>query len=211
MYKLLIGPALMGAAYAAGSVYGARSEQLVHKNPDATRAAVEQALGGVRPSGTTFFEGGTPMPYELKVDQIADDRLMISLYFAGHEGAQSELDFVPQNDGKDTLLVAKIHSDHSVLRTALAGTDKARLAYAPDWMLNLAVRPLLQQLGTQIEQGAPADLGWTQQEDEAQWQANLSADQREMVSQAQQYQATRPGIDPTADAEQHMTGGNDGR
>ena len=49
-------------------------------------------------------------------------------------------------------MVARIHSDHTVLRTALAGTNKARLAYAPDWMLNLAMRPLLQQLATQIEQ-----------------------------------------------------------
>ena len=139
MYKFLIGPALMGAGYAVGSAYGADCEQMVHKSPGTTYAAFEQALGNIRPSGTTFFEGGTPTPYQLKVDRIADEQLTISLSFAGREGARAELDFVPRNEGKGTLVVAKIHSDHSVLRTALAGTDKARLAYAPDWMLNLSL------------------------------------------------------------------------
>jgi hypothetical protein len=198
MYKFLMGPALMGAGYVAGSVYGADAEQLVHKSPAVTYAAVEQALDNVRPNGNTFFEGGTPMPYELKVDRVADQHLTISLSFNGQPGAQADLDFIGRNDGKDTLVITRIHSDHSVLRTALAGTDKARLAYAPDWMLNLAVRPLLQKLAEQIEeQGSAGDLmaGWNPVQAEGQWEAGLSAQQREDVSEAQQYDATRPAVD----------------
>lgn len=211
MYKLLIGPAFMGMGYVVGSVYGAQSEQLVHKSPAATYAALEQAVGNVRSTGTTSFEGGTPIPYEIKVDRVADEQLFIRLYFAGQEGARAELNLVPQNAGKDTLLVARIHGDHSVLRAALAGTDKAKLAYAPDWMLNLTVRPLLQQLATQIEQGAPADLGWDPSREEAQWEANLSAEQRDAVSEAQQYDATRPAVDPNADAEHPSAGASSGQ
>lgn len=70
MYKLLIGPALLGAGYVVGSVYGAEAEQLVHKSPAITYVAVAQALDRVRPSGTTFFEGGTPMRYELKIERV---------------------------------------------------------------------------------------------------------------------------------------------
>jgi hypothetical protein len=198
MYKFLMGPALMGAGYVAGSVYGADAEELVHKSPAVTYAAVEQALDNVRPNGNTFFEGGTPMPYELKVDRVADQHLTISLSFNGQPGAQADLDFIGRNDGKDTLVITRIHSDHSVLRTALAGTDKARLAYAPDWMLNLAVRPLLQKLAEQIEeQGSAGDLmaGWNPVQAEGQWEAGLSAQQREDVSEAQQYDATRPAVD----------------
>ena len=201
MYKFLIGPALMGAGYVAGSVYGASSEQLVHKSPAATYAAVEDVLGNFRPSGTTSFEGGTPIPYEMKIDRVADQQLVVSLSFDGHEGAQAELDFLPKNDGKDTLIVTKIHSEHGVLRTALAGTDKAKLAYAPDWMLNLTVRPLLQQLATQIEHGGSASdmmQGWMPSDAQAQWESNLSAEQREQVSEWQQDQATRPAVDPSA-------------
>jgi hypothetical protein len=210
MYKFLIGPALMGAGYVAGSVYGADSEQLVHKSREVTYQAVDQAIANIRPSGVTSFAGGTPVPYDIKVDRVADQQLVIKVSFSGREGAQAVLNFVPRND-HDTLVVTRIHSDQSVLRAVLAGTDKARLAYAPDWMLNLAVRPLLQQLASQIDQGGSADLGWGQPDQEAQWEASLSAEQRQQVSEAQQYDATRPAVDPDADAREHMNEGGAGQ
>lgn len=211
MLKFLIGPTLVGAGYLAGSIYGRDCEQLVHKSPSVTYAAVEDALSGVQQSGTTFFDGGTPMPYELKIDRTADQQLVLKLFFAGKEGAEANLDLLPQNDGKDTLIVTKIHSDQGVLRTALAGTNKAKLAYAPDWMLNLAVRPVLQQLATQIEEGGTAVSAfrdWSPADSEAQWEAQLTPEQREAVSRSQQYDATRPAVDPNADARKYLNGSN---
>src|SRR5690348_17318454 len=122
--KFLIGPTLIGAGYLAGSIYGRDSEQLIHKSPSVTYAAVEDALSGMRQTGTTFFDGGTPMPYELRIDHRADQQLVLRLFFAGREGAEANLDLLPQNDDKDTLIVTRIHSDHAVLRPALAGTNK---------------------------------------------------------------------------------------
>lgn len=209
MFKFLIGPVLLGAGYAAGSYYGADAEQLVHKSPAVTYAAVEHALANVRQSGDTFFEGGTPVPYEIKVERTLDQRLVINLLFAGRQGVRADLTFTPRNDGQDTLITTRIHGDRSVLRTALAGTSKARLAYAPDWMLNLTAKPLLQQLAQQIEEGGSASLGALGGSDEmAQWESNLTAEQREQVSEWQQYQATRPAIDPSADAARSASGGN---
>lgn len=204
MLKFLIGPVLMGTGYAAGSYYGRDAEQLVHKSPSVTYAAVEQAIANAGDHGTTSFEGGTPTPYELTVDRTYNQHLVLDILFAGQQGAQAELTFTPQADGKDTLITARMHGDRAVLRTALAGTSNARLAYAPDWMLNLTVRPLLQQLAQQIEQDQPASLGGgpTQADAEAQWEANLSADQRQQVSAWQQQQATRPSVDPNAAAAQ---------
>jgi hypothetical protein len=203
MLKFLIGPALVGAGYAAGSFYGADAEQLVHKSPSVTYAAVEQALANVSASGTTFFDGGTPMPYELKVDRTVDQKLVVRLFFNGKQGAQAELTFTPQDEGKATLVAARVHGDRSVLRTALAGTSKARLAYAPDWMLNLSAKPVLKQLADQIEEGETADLGLTAGEAQAQWESNLSEEQRQQVAEWRQYEATRPAVDPNADAQQH--------
>jgi hypothetical protein len=196
MLKFLIGPTLVGAGYLAGSIYGRDAEQLVHKSPSATYSAVGTALGNIRQSGTTFFDGGTPMPYEIKVEHVADRHLLIHLLFDGKQGAEADVDFLPQNDGKDTMLVAKLHSDHAVLRTALAGTNKAKLAYAPDWMLNLSMRSLLQQLAQQIEQGGtPALEGLTQADAEAQWEANLTDQQRQGLAEWRQSEATRPAVD----------------
>lgn len=204
MYKLLIGPALVGTGYAVGSVYSADAEQLVHKSPRVTYAGIEQALDNLPSSGKTFFEGGNPVPYEIKIDRIADQQLKVSLYFAGQEGAQAELDFIPRNDGKDTLVVTKIHSNHSVLRTALAGTDKAKLAYAPDWMLNMSVRPVLQQLAAEVEKGAAADFGMSEADSGPEPQPYAANEQPDLVSEAQQEEATRPLVDPDADAKRHM-------
>ena len=197
MIKFLIGPALLGAAYLIGSIYGADVEQLVHKSPSVTYAGVEQALGNVRSSGTTFFDGGTPMPYELKVERVADQHLLVTLFFSGKQGAQADLTFTPQNDGSDTLITARLNSDRGVLRSALAGTSKARLAYAPDWMLNLSAGPVLQQLAGQIERGVTADIGLSSSNAQAQWEANLSNEERSAVAEWRQYEATRPAIDPS--------------
>jgi hypothetical protein len=207
MLKFLIGPTLIGAGYIAGSIYGRDCEQLVHKSPAVAYAAVETALDNINHSGTTFFDGGTPMPYELKIEHVADQHLTIHLFFEGKEGAAADLSFVSQNDGKDTLIVAKMHGDHAVLRTALAGTNKARLAYAPDWMLNLAMRSTLRQLADQIEQGAPPDLGGLNAaEAQAQWEANLSDEQRQQVANYRQYEATKPAVDPYAAAQNYASG-----
>ena len=96
MLKFLIGPVLAGAGYAAGSYYGSDAEQLVHKSPSVTYAAVEQAIANMRQSGTTSFDGGTPIPYEIKVDRTADQRLVIDLMFDGHLGAETTIEFTPQ-------------------------------------------------------------------------------------------------------------------
>jgi hypothetical protein len=211
MLKFLIGPALMGAGYVAGSFYGADAEQLVHKSPSAAYAAVEDSLAGVPDRGSTHFDGGTPMPYELKIDRTFDQRLVVTLLFAGQQGAQADVLFTPHNDGKDTLITTRVHTDHAVLRLVLAGTSKARLAYAPDWMLNLTIRPILQQLAQQIEQGGAARdaiQGLMPADAEAQWEAQQTSQQREQVAEWQQYQATRPAVDPNADAQRFMNRGN---
>jgi hypothetical protein len=212
MLKFLIGPVLVGIGYLTGSYYGSDAQQVVHRAPGETYTAVEQALDNIRQTGTTSFEGGTPVAYEMKIDRTPDQRLVITLLFNGLQGAVADIAFTPQNDGKDTLIATRIHTDHSVLRTALAGTDKARLAYAPDWMLNLTMKPVLKQLAAQIEQGQAATFqGMSPGEAEAQWESQLNEEQRQEVADWRQYDATRPAVDPTADAQHYMNGNSSGQ
>ena len=199
MLKFLIGPVLAGAGYVAGSIYGSSAEQIVHKSPAETYEGVSSAIGHVRQSGTTFFDGGKPMPYEIKIERTDGERLAVTLFFDGKQGAKAVLEFTPLNGGNDTLIITKIEGENAVLREALAGTDKARLAYAPDWMLNLSAKPLLHQLAEQIEQGAeptalaPMSAGRAQ----AQWEAKLTDKERADLTAWRQYDATRPEVDPT--------------
>lgn len=202
MRKLLIGPVLTGIGWVAGSHYGARADQLVHKSPDAVYAGMNDALASIPDHGMTSMEGGTPVPYELRFDRLPGRQLTLHVLFDGHEGGQTIIDFQPQ--GADTLMIARAHGDRDVLRSALAGTSKARLAYAPDWMLNLlAIKPLLKQLGQQIEAGHPPQLsGMTQ----ADWESSLSPDEQKRMQQYRQSAAAQPTLDPNAAARQFMGG-----
>ena len=205
MWKWFLGPALTGAGWLAGSYYGADAEQVVHKNPQATYDGFSTAIDNVQQSGTTHFEGGTPMPYQIEVEREPGQRLLVRAKFAGREGAETELTFTPQGDGSATLVTARVHSDRAVLREALAGTSRARLAYAPDWMLNLlTIRPLLQQVAAQIEQGAPAGLPGYQTE--AEWESSLPPDERHQVEAWHQQEAAAPTSDPDAAAKEYLNG-----
>jgi hypothetical protein len=206
MRRLLIGPVLTGVGYAAGSYYGADAEQIVHKRPDEVHAAVEQAVSDR--TGTMQLEGGKAVPYETRVDEADDGRMIVRVVMDGKQAAETDATFTPESGGQATLIAVKVHADHAVLRDALAGTSKAKLAYAPDWMLNLAMRPLLQKLAQQIESGEGLGdpmQGW---QSEADWEASLPPDKQKQLQQWRQYDASRPTTDPNADAQRYMSGGN---
>jgi len=196
MWKFLLGPALLGAICIFGSIYGADAEQLVHKPPSSVRAAVGEAIANAR-SGTMPLEGGRPLNYELRIDRISDEQMVVTMMMNGKQGAETRLHFAPQNGGKDTLITAKVHTDHAVLREALAGTSKEKLGYAPDWVFNLTIRPLLQKFAEQTEQdeamGSPGD-----------WGAQLSPEQERQMQEWQQYSATRPAVDPNDAARDYL-------
>ena len=202
MLKFLIGPVLAGAGWIAGSYFGADARLVVHKGLNSTYEGLTQALDGMPQSGMTSFEGGKPVSYEIKADRIYGKRLYIRVMFGGREGATGEITLTPQNSGEETLVIAKAHGDREVLRDVLAGSSRARLAYAPDWMLNmLSMRPLLQQLGEQIEKGERVSMGFQSRSD---WESSLSEDEQRKVQEWRQYDAARPRVDPNADAERFL-------
>lgn len=205
MLKFLLGPVLVGAGYAAGSYYGSDAERLVHKSPSVTIAGFDRALSNLKDSGMTSFEGGKPVRYQVKIDRTAEQKLQVSLVFDGQTGAVANVDFQPADGGASTNVIARIHSNGTVLRRVLVGTSRARLAYAPDWMLNLTFKPLLEQLAGQVERGELAHLdGVSEGEAEARWESSLSDNQRNQVSQLRQDDATRPSNDPDAAAEHYL-------
>jgi hypothetical protein len=204
MRKFLIGPALFGASYAGGAYYGADSEQLVHKAPDDVRDAVANAASDR--NGTMELEGGKPVPYETRVERSDDGSLIVRIMMDGRQAAETDVAFLPRADGKDTLMTVRIHTDHAVLREALAGTSKARLAYAPDWMLNLTARPLLRQLAGQIEHGQAVGDPMHGFQSEADWEASLPPDKQKQMQEWRQYDASRPMTDPDSDAKKFLNG-----
>ena len=157
-------------------------------------------------SGVTDIEGGRPVVYEVRVDRALDKQLVVHLLFDGREGARAQIDFTPRGaDGKVTMVAVRAHGERVVLGEALAGTSRARLAYAPDWMLNLlTVRPLLKQWAQQIENGEQATVpGYASQAD---WESSLPPDQQKQVQDYRQYEAAAPTMNPNADAQRYVSG-----
>ena len=174
----------------------------MHKAPDDVRAAVADAASDR--AGTMELEGGKPVPYETKVERSDDGSLIVRIMMDGRQAAETDVAFLPRADGKDTLMTVRIHTDHAVLREALAGTSQARLAYAPDWMLNLTARPLLRQLAGQIEQGEAVGDPMHGFQSEADWEGSLPPDRQRQMQEWRQYDASRPSVDPDADAAKAM-------
>ena len=208
MRKWLIGPLLSAAACLSGAYYGAETQQLVHKGPGSTYEAVAHAFDGIPRSGMTYFKGGTPIPYEIRMDRESSERLVVHVLFDGKEGATTEFRFTPRDNGESTLVTAKAHGSYDVLHTALSGTSNSALAYAPDWMINtFALKPQLSKVAAQIEAGQKASMDGFQSP--AEWESSLSPDKQKEVQEWRQDQATRPEVNPDADAQRYMSGNAD--
>lgn len=149
----LIGPALLGAAHVAGSILSDDTREIVRQRPDFVYTTVSQALANTPDSGTMEFESGPPVPYRISVDRNPGKHMVIHVKFNGREAGQIDLRFLPENGGKETLIVARVESDGKVVREELSGTDKAKLGYAPDWLLTFAFGRSLRESAQEIERG----------------------------------------------------------
>jgi len=206
MRKLLIGPALLGATALGGSFYGRESTQIVHKSPGAVYAALNQAIDNAPASGTwQFEEGGRSVPYSRTVEHVSDQHLLIKVAMNDRPGAEADVSLAPAEEGKSTLVTVKVHTDHAILREALAGTSQARLAYAPDWLLTIAAGPAMKDIAARIEDGTLSSD--TQQYfSRADWESRLPPEQRHQLEEWRQYQASKPALDPDAAARNYMNG-----
>lgn len=204
MWKFALGPVLLGVGYVAGAIHGDSAEQLVRERPEIVRAAIADQIAMRADGGTMRFEGAK-VPYQVSLDRSASDRLVMHLRLNGRQAAETEFTFTPQDEAEATLVQARVRSDGQVLREDLAGTSKAKLGYAPDWMLNLTLQPLLRQLGEQIEQGstiANNGQGFEPLSD-------MPSDQQQEVDRWRQYEATRPLVDPNEAAREYLERGGE--
>ncbi|MCL6699591.1 hypothetical protein LZ496_12455 [Sphingomonas sp. NSE70-1] len=154
MKMFLIGPALLGAAHVAGSIFADDTREIVRQRPAFVYSTVSQALANTPESGTMEFESGPPVPYSISVDRNPGRNMVIHVKFNGREAGQIDLRFLPENGGKETLMIARVESDGKVVREELAGTEKAKLGYAPDWLLTFAFGRSLRETAQEIERGA---------------------------------------------------------
>ena len=198
----LIGPTLLGLIHLTGSVLANDVTQIVRKRPATVYADLSSAISVSPLSGTMQLEGGKPVPYHVRVDRTPGERLVLHMLLDGREAGQVDVAFTPEDGGEATLMTAKVDSVGKVIREELAGTDKAKLGYAPDWVFNFAIDGTLKELAAQIEQGTlmaqptRSFMGGAEGE--------MSAEERQQREAWRQYNASRPMTDPNADADRYM-------
>ena len=197
MKIFLVGPALLGAAHLAGSFLADDARQLVQERPATVYSNVSTALANTPKSGVMEFEDGKSVPYRMSVDRGPGQHLVVHMMFNNRKAGQVDLRFEPENGGEHTLVIAKVESDGKVVREELAGTDKAKLGYAPDWLMNFAFGGSLREAAELIENGnfAVGSNGGF---------AALTPAEQKQRDEWLQYQATRPSVDPNADADRYM-------
>ena len=185
-----------------GSILANDATQIVRKPPATVYADVSSAIAVSPLTGTMRLEGGKPVPYRVRVDRTPGERLVLHLMLDGREAGQIDVAFTPENGGEATLMTARVGSVGKVIREELAGTDKAKLGYAPDWVFNFGMGGTLKELAAQIEKGTLMDqptrsfMGGAAGE--------MSAEERAQREAWHQYDATRPEIDPSAEAEGYI-------
>jgi hypothetical protein len=163
--------------------------------------------GSKERSATLTRQDGRKVETALNIANSDPDKSMaIQLTFDRQPGVSAHVTLTPQEGGAATLMAVKLHGNYAVLHDMLAGTKEARLAYAPDWLLNLTFRPVLRALGEDIEKerGFASLSGG---ESQADWEAKLSPGEQQQVAAWRRYEAARPATDPNADAQRYMSGG----
>jgi hypothetical protein len=143
----------------------------------------------------------------LQVDGTPDRSINVRVLIEGRQAAEARTSFTPEDGGQATLLSVKVDADNAVLRRALAGTSKAKVAYAPDWMFNIGLKKPLQKLAHEIEHGGAVGASMGDYLSPADWESQLPAEQREQVQDWRQYDATRPTTDPNAAAKAYLGSG----
>jgi len=199
----LIGPALLGVIHIAGSIFADEATQIVHARPAKVYADLSSAIAVSPLTGTMQLEGGKPVPYRVRVEHMPGERLVLHMLLDGREAGQVDIGLKPEDGGAATLMTAKVDSDGKVIRDELAGTDKAKLGYAPDWVLNFAIGGTLKDLAAQIEQGT-LTRGGAARSFSGGGEGAMSAEEREQREAWRQYDATRPTTDPNAAAERYL-------
>jgi len=200
LLKFLAGPFLLGSLYLAGSYYGSSADQVVRKSPEQVYAAFGQLVSS-RGEGGSFALEGRNVPYRLDVEKSPIDHMVVRMTMAGSEAGEAEVRFLPQDDGKATLVSVNVHADQAVLRRALAGTSKEKLGYAPDWMLNIAMKDPLREFAGQVEEvGGVYDSASGSSAAPEQ----LTPEQQRQVDEWRQYEASRPAVDPNAAASGYL-------
>jgi hypothetical protein len=188
-----------GCAYVAYDHMAGPPTQLVHASPDAVYSAFSDAASDLEQGGTVEQGNGQYVAYQVIVDKVPGKSIDASWLIGGNEAGHLHLDFSAADQGA-TRVAGKVDFDKEKFRDAFRGHGeiyKVMPLVQEDWELRTALRTAAEK----IEAGkAIASFSIQPGTPENDW----SPAQQRAYSSQQMRNATKPMIDPAADARKAM-------
>lgn len=199
--------AALAALVAGCSAHDA--EQVIRKDPGAVFDAFVDAFAASQAGSMTRFGPAAALGYEVKLDKTRDEKLDVTVLLNKAKASEVHFTFTPQNGGAETLVTADVAVDQAVMREAFAGTPQEKLSQVPDLAYRVGMQRMLKEWAERIEDGLPLAEGaesWMEPEHEP--SPAMAAQERRWEEQERRQAATKPMVDPGADARKYLNGSN---
>jgi hypothetical protein len=196
---MIMGGALCcGCAYMAFAGFGGPARQLVHASPDKVYSAFSESFSNVEQSGIVKSESG-PVAYQVEVEKVADRSIDVVWDISGDEAGHLHLGFAPDGKG-NTMVTGTVKADAQKIRDTL-GYSAASFPTGSSFAMDAGLSTMLADAAKKIEDGEPIGaFGKRIDVSDGDW----SRTGRNYAEEARQREATRPIVNPDADARKYL-------
>ncbi|HKX91852.1 MAG TPA: hypothetical protein VJM15_05430 [Sphingomicrobium sp.] len=183
---------------------GHDADQIVKKDPETVYAALDSAFSDAVADGNhgAAAEHGQVTTIDRDPGKSLDLKVMIE----GKQAVRMRFGVEPANGGADTRLTGDIDVDQAVLRESIReqGGDDAKLPAIPSFAFDMAMKKVVAEIGKKIEAGEPLGGSRSTLAMATSPDPSPSASESRWEQRRRQEAATRPMVDPDADARKYL-------
>jgi hypothetical protein len=180
------------------------ADQIVKKDPETVYAALDSAFSDAISEGNNgaAAEHGQVTTIDRDPGKSLDLKVMIQ----GRQAVRMRFGVEPANGGADTRLTGDIDVDQAVLRESIReqGGDDAKLPAIPSFAFDMAMKKVVAEIGQKIEAGEPLNGSRSTLAMATTPEPSPSASESRWEQSRRQEAATKPMVDPDADARKYL-------
>jgi hypothetical protein len=175
---------------------GGPAGQVVHAAPDKVYSAFEDGFSDAEQSGVVQANGQS-VAYQIEVEKVRNKSIDVIYEISGEKVGHLHLGFAPEGQG-DTMVTGTIVANAQKIHETL-GYSTTGFPDSP--VVDLGLAPMLSDAAKKIEEGMP--LGKFGKRIDAS-NGDCGSSCRNYADEARQRAATRPMVDPDADARRYL-------
>jgi hypothetical protein len=180
--------------------FGAPVHQAVQAPPDRVYSAFSETFANAEQSGIAEAEPGHPVAYQVLVDKVVDKSIDVTWTIEGKEAGRLHLGFEPEGAG-GTMITGTIKADTQKIRDTFHGSSGA-FPSSSAFVMNAGLSTMLAEAADKIEKGEP--LGSFGRRTDISERGQVGRPSSSYADRARQRAATRPMLDPGADAARYL-------